>query len=72
MTTDAVAGQAFVTVPDRLENPQVSALDGDDVAPGRQALPGAGPMPAEQLDDDPQEQLQQGIAGEFGKSDMKS
>ena len=72
MTTDAVAGQAVVTVPDRVENPQVSALNGDDVAPGRQALPGAGPVPAEQLDDDPQEQIQQRIAGELGKSDMES
>ena len=41
MTTDAVAGQAVVSVPDCGENPQVSALHGGDVTRGRQALPGA-------------------------------
>ena len=58
MSTGAVPGQAVVAGGDRLENPPVRMLDGDHVIPGRQGLPGTGPMPAEQLDDDAEKQLQ--------------
>src|ERR1700756_1024042 len=71
MTTDAVAGQAVVAGGYRLEDPQVSTLDGDDVGPRRQRLPGAGPVPAEQLDDDPKEQVQQCVAGQLCQSDVE-
>ena len=71
MTADAVTGQAVVAGGYRLENPQVSVLDGDDVGPGRQRLPGAGPVPAEQLDDDPEEQVQQCVAGQLCQSDVE-
>ena len=55
VTTDAVAGKAVVAGRNRLENPKMSVLNRDDVAPGRQRLPGAGPVPSEQLDDYPKE-----------------
>src|SRR3984957_12862043 len=71
MAPDPIAGQAVVASPYRLKNPQVSMLYGDDVAPSRQRLPGAGPMPAEQLDDDPQEKLQQRIAGKLRQSHVE-
>src|ERR1700741_762774 len=69
MATDAVTGQAVVAGGDRLEDPQVSTLDGDDVGPCRQRLPGAGPVSGEQLDDDPKEQVQQRVAGQLCQSD---
>src|ERR1700744_655075 len=71
MTTDAVAGQAIVAGGHRLENPQVSVLDGDDIGPTRQRLPGAGPVTAEQLDDDPEEQVQQGVSGQLCQPDVE-
>src|SRR5262249_16117952 len=71
MTTNAVSRQAVVPGRYRPENPQVSMLNGDDVGPARQRLPGAGPVPAEQLDDDPQKQVQQRVAGQLRQSDVE-
>ena len=71
MTTGAIAGEAVVAGLDRLQNPKMGVLDGHDVGPGRQRLPGAGPVPTEQLDDDSEEKVQQRVAGQLGQSQVK-
>src|ERR1700757_3326148 len=71
MTTDAIAGEAVVAALDRLQNPRMRMLDGHDVGPRRQRLPGAGPVPAKQLDDDPEEKFQYCVAGQLRQSQME-
>src|SRR5271165_1294366 len=71
MTADAITGQAVVPGLDRLQNPQMSMLDGHDVSPGRRRLPRAEPVPAEQLDDDSEKQAQQRVAGQLRQSDVE-
>src|ERR1700742_3818912 len=71
MTANAIAGQALVAGLDGVENPQVSVVNGKHVRPGRGRLPGARPVPAEQLDDDPKKEVQQRVAGQLRQSDAE-
>ena len=63
VTPDAVTGQAVVALRDRLDDPQVSVPHVDQIAVARDRLLSACPVPAEELDKDPQEQLEHGVAG---------
>lgn len=64
VTPNAVTCQAVVALRDRLDDPQVSASYVDEIAVARDRLLSACPAPAEELDKDPQEQLEHGVAGQ--------
>lgn len=71
MAAGAATGQAVVTRADRFENPYVGMSHSDHVAPCRQRLLCARQMPAEQLDQYQQEQIQHRIAGRSRQSDVE-
>ena len=71
MSPDAVTGQAVVAVGDGLDDAQVGMPDVDEIAVTWDRLVGAGPVSAKQLDEDPQEQLQHGVAGQRRQSGME-
>ncbi len=59
-----MTGQAVVALRDRLDDPQVSVSYFDQIAVARDRLLSACPVPAEELDKDPQEQLEHGVTGQ--------
>lgn len=71
MAAGAATGQAVVTRADRFENPYVGMSHSDHVAPCRQRLLCARQVPAEQLDQYQQEQIQHRIAGRSRQSDVE-
>jgi hypothetical protein len=71
VTPGAVTGETVVALRNRLDHPQVSVSYIDEIAVARDRLLSACPVPAEELDKDPQEQLEHGVTGQRRKPGME-